>query len=171
MIHAIVADTRRVRVFESMSDRAPVELAVFTNPAGSKPERALVSDRAGRVINSASGAHQALQSRTSAKEHALPVWLKDIAESMRELLEARASGGIVLFASPRLLPMLRRCLPSSLRRLVHKEVTLDLANQASGALRKRIEPTMRAVDKQLSKPELAYRPYRIRKRAARAVIH
>lgn len=171
MIHAIVADTRRVRVFEAVSDRAPIELAVFANPAGGKPERDLVSDRAGRVINTASRAHQVLQGHTSAKEHALQVWLKDIGEAMRELLDARASTGIVLFASPRLLPMLRGCLPASLRRRVHKEVTLDLANQSSGALRKRIEPTMRTVDKQLSKPELTYRPYRIRKRTARVVAH
>lgn len=171
MIHAIVADTRRVRIFESISDRAPLELAVFANPAGGKSERDLVSDRAGRVINSASKAHQALQSHTPAREHALQVWLQEIGEPVRELLEARATTAIVLFASPRLLPMLKRCLPLSLRRLVYKEVTLDLANQASGALRKRIEPTMRTADKQLSKPELTFRPYRIRKRAARAVMH
>lgn len=171
MIHAIVADTRRIRVFEAVSDRAPLELAVFSNPAGGKPERDLVSDRAGRVINTASRAHQALQSHMPAKEHALQVWLKDIGEPVRELLEARATSAIVLFASPRLLPMLMRCLPPSLRRLVHKEVTLDLANQSSGALRKRIEPTMRRVEKEFSRPELTYRPSRIRKRAARAVVH
>lgn len=146
MIHAIVADTRRVRVFEGVSDRAPIELAVFANPAGGKHERDLVSDRAGRVINSASGAHQALQGHTSAKEHALQAWLKEIGEPVRELLEARASTAIVLFAAPRLLPMLKRCLPSSLLRLVHEEVTLDLAHEPSGALRKRIEPTMRTAE-------------------------
>lgn len=164
MIHAIVADTRRVRVFEAVSDCAPLELAVFANPAGGKPERDLVSDRPGRVINTTSGAHQALQSHATAREHALQLWLKHIGEPLRELLEERSSAAIVLFASPRLLPMLRRRLPSSLRHLVHKEVALDLAHQPSGALRKRIAPVIRAVEKTLSKPELTYRSYRMRKR-------
>lgn len=168
MIHAIVADTRRLRVFEAMDDRAPLELAVFANPAGGKPERALVSDRPGRVINSASGAHQALQNRTSAGEHALQVWLKGVGPALAELLETRVSTAVVLFASPRLLPLLRRCLPPSLRRLVHSEVTLDLAHQPSGALRKRIAPALRLAEKQLSKPELIYRSHQIRKRGARA---
>ena len=168
MIYAIVADTRRLRVFEAVTDRAPLELAVFPNPAGGKPERDLVSDRPGRVINAASGAHQTLQSHTSAGEHALQVWLKDVGQSLSELLDGRACTAVLLFASPRMLPLLRRCLPASLRRLVHKEVALDLAHQPSGALRKRIEPTLRALSKELAKPELTYRSHRIRKRGARA---
>lgn len=168
MIHAIVADTRRIRVFEAVSDRAPLELAVFVNPAGGKAERDLVSDRPGRVINTASHSHQALQSHETAREHALQVWLKEVGEPLLELLKARSSTGIVLFASPRLLSGLRRCLPASLQRSVHKEVRLDLAHQASGALRKRIEPTIRVVEQQLSKPELAARSHHVRKRGARA---
>ncbi|WP_129781917.1 host attachment protein [Peristeroidobacter soli] len=170
MIHAIVADTRRLRVFEAVADRAPLELAVFANPAGGKPERELVSDRPGRVINSASGAHQALQGHTPAREHALQSWLKDIARPIRELLDARDSTGLILFASPRLLPMLRQCLPASAQRLIHKQVTLDLARQPSGALRKRIEPALRIAEKELSKPEVSYRSHRVRKRGARAAL-
>lgn len=171
MIHAIVADTRRLRIFEAVPDRAPLELAVFANPAGGKPERELVSDRAGRVINAASGAHQALQGHAPASEHALQLWLKDVAQPIRELLEARDGTALILFASPRLLPMLKRCLPASVQRLVHEEVTLDLARQPSGALRKRIEPTLRATAKELSKPEVSYRLHRFRKRSARAALH
>lgn len=168
MIHAIVADTRRLRIFESTEGRAPLELAVFANPAGGKPERELVSDRPGRVVNAASGARQALQAHSSAGEHALQVWLKQVGQPIREMLEARASAGLILFASPRLLPMLRRSLPASVRRLVRKEMTLDLARQPSGALRKRIEPTLKIAARQLAKPELIYRSHQVRKRGARA---
>ncbi len=167
MIHAIVADTRRLRVFEAVTDRVPFELAVFANPAGGKHERELVSDRPGRVINPASGARQALQNHMPAGEHALQVWLKGVGPSLAELLAGRASTAVLLFASPRLLPTLRRCLPASLRRLVHAEVTLDLANQPSGTLRKRIEPALRLAMKQLFKPELSYRSHQIRKRGVR----
>lgn len=168
MIHAIVADTRRIRVFEAVSDRAPLELAVFVNPAGGKAERDLVSDRPGRVINPASGARQALQSHQPAREHILQVWLKEVGQPLHALLKARSSTGVVLFASPRLLSGLRHCLPESLQRSVHKEVALDLANQASGPLRKRIEPEIRALEQQLSKSELSIRSPRLRKRGARS---
>jgi protein required for attachment to host cells len=167
MIHAIVADTRRLRVFEAVVDRAPLELAVFANPAGGKPERELVSDRPGRVINTASGAHQALQGHTPAGEHALQLWLKGLARPIRELLEARDSTGLILFASPRLLPMLRDALPASVQSLVHEEMTLDLAGQPGATLRKRIEPTVRAAEKALARPEVSSRSHRVRKRSAR----
>lgn len=168
MIHAIVADTRRLRVFEAVPDRAPIEMAVFANPAGGKAERDLVSDRPGRVINAASGAHQAFQNHTSAAEHELQVWLKGVGPALAEFLEGRASTAVLLCASPRLLPMLRRCLPASLRRLVQQELTLDLAHQPSGALRKRIEPTLRLAAKQLARPALTHRSPRTRKRSALA---
>lgn len=168
MIHAIVADTRRLRIFESVEDRAPLELAVFANPAGGKPERELVSDRPGRVVNPASGARQALQNPSSASEHALQVWLRQIAQPIREMLEARVSTRLILFASPRLLPVLKRSLPASVRRSIYREVTLDLARQPSGALRKRIEPALRTASKQLAKPEVIYRSHQVRKRGARA---
>lgn len=167
MIHAIVADTRRLRVFEAVDNRAPEEVAVFVNPAGGRHERDLVSDRPGRVINSASGVRQPLASHMSAREHSLQVWLKGVGQPLAELLDERASTGILLFASPRLLPMLRRCLPPSLRGRVRSEMTLDLAHQSSGVLRKRIEPALRMVAKQLSRPELTYRMQRIRKRSSR----
>lgn len=168
MIHAIVADTRRLRVFEAMDNRAPVEVAVFANPAGGRHERDLVSDRPGRVINTASRAHQSFANHTSAVEHALQVWLREVGQPLAELLDERGSTAILLFASPRLLPMLRRCLPASLRDRVRAEMTLDLAHQPSGALRKRIEPALRTAAKQLSRPELIHRTHRIRKRSARA---
>lgn len=168
MIHAIVADTRRLRVFEPADERAPLEVAVFANPEGGKPERDLVSDRPGRVINAASGAHQTFQNHTAVGEHALQVWLKGVGPALAELLETHASTAVVVFASPRLLPILRRCLPPAVRCLVHTEVALALAHQPSGALRKRIEPTLLAVAKELAKPELLYRSHPIRKRGARA---
>ena len=166
MIHAIVADARRLRIFEAAPDRLPIELAVFANPSGGKRERDLVSDRAGRVVNTASGARQALQSHSPAAKHALQSWLKDIAPSVRDMLKARTSTGLILFASPRLLPMLRGCLAESVLRSVLREVALDLASQPSSTLRRRIDPTLRIAAKQLAKPELTYRWQQGRKRAA-----
>lgn len=91
MIHALVADTRSIRIFAA-ADRAgaPWEVAVLRNAAAGRHERDLISDRPGRVINGASGRHQAYERKTSAKQHAMQVWLKEIGPSLRELIVAAA---------------------------------------------------------------------------------
>lgn len=145
MIHALVADTRSIRVFEASSRAAPpAEVAVLRNPDAGHHERDLVSDRPGRVINRASGGHQAYEPKASAMQHAMQVWLKQIGPSLRELIESRRSDGLVLVASPRMLANLRRSLPASMRKRVAGEMPLDLAHSSAANLRKRLGPAMAA---------------------------
>jgi protein required for attachment to host cells len=145
MIHALVADTRSIRVFEAFGRAAaPAEVAVLRNPDAGRHERDLVSDRPGRVINSASGGHQAYERRTSAKQRAMQVWLKQIGPSLRELIESRHSEGLVLVASPRMLANLRRGLPASIRKLVAGEMPLDLSHASTIDLKRRLRPAMAA---------------------------
>src|SRR5690349_10251534 len=100
MMHALVADTRSIRIFEASGGAgAPWEVAVLRNAAAGRHERDLVSDRPGRVINGASGAPQAYERKASAKQHAMQVWLKEVGPSLRELIESRRSEGLVLVAS------------------------------------------------------------------------
>jgi protein required for attachment to host cells len=145
MIHALVADTRSIRVFEA-SDRAgaPLEVAVLRNPDAGRHERDLVSDRPGRVINGASGGHQAYEPRVSAKEHAMQVWLRQIGPSIRELIDSRQGDGLVLVAAPRMLASLRRSLPASIRKRVAGEMPLDLTKSSAANLKKRLGPAMAA---------------------------
>jgi protein required for attachment to host cells len=145
MIHALVADTRSIRIFEASDPSgAPVEVAVLRNAGAGRHERDLISDRPGRVINGASGQHQAYERRTSAKEHAMQVWLKEIGPALRELIESRHSGGLVLVASPRMLGNLRKSLPAGVRKLVARELQLDLTNATVADLKKRLRPAMAA---------------------------
>lgn len=143
MIHALVADTRSIRVFEA-SDRAsaPSEVAVLRNPVAGRHERDLVSDRPGRIINSACGVHQAYEPKRSAAEHAMQVWLKQVAPSIRELVQSRRTDGLVLVASPRILAHLRRSLPASVRKLVAGEIRLDLAHASAADLKRRLRPAI-----------------------------
>lgn len=145
MMHALVADTRSIRIFEASGRAgAPWEVAVLRNAAAGHHERDLVSDRPGRVINSASGRHQAYEPKASAKHHATQVWLKEIGPSLRELIESRHSDGLVLVASPRMLGSLRKTLPASVRKLVASEITLDLTNASLADLKRRLRPAMAA---------------------------
>ena len=145
MIHAIVADARTVRVFEgSPPGRALAEVAVFRNQAGGHHERDLVSDRPGRVVNSASGARQAYEPKVRASQHVMQRWLRAIGPSLEDLLEVRSSESLVLVASPRMLAQLRKALPVAVRKRVTGEVRLDLAQQPLGELKKRLQPALRA---------------------------
>jgi protein required for attachment to host cells len=145
MIHALVADARSIRVFEASGrSGAPAEVAVLRNPDAGPHERDLVSDRPGRVINRASGAHQAYEPRVSAKQHALQTWLKHIGPSLRELIDSRRSDALVLVASPRMLANLRSTLPASVRKLVTRELPLDLTHASAADLNRRLRPAMAA---------------------------
>jgi protein required for attachment to host cells len=145
MIHALVADTRSIRVFEA-SERAGAlwEVAVLRNPDAGRHERDLISDRPGRVINSASGGHQAYDPKVSAREHAMQVWLKQIGPSIRELIESRQGDGVVLVAAPRMLASLRKSLPAGIRKRVAGEMPLDLTKSSVASLKKRLGPAMAA---------------------------
>jgi protein required for attachment to host cells len=145
MIHAIVADARTVRVFEgSPPGRALAEVAVFRNQADGHHERDLVSDRPGRVVNSASGARQAYEPKVLASQRVMQTWLRTIGPSLRALLEGRSNESVVLVASPRMLAQLRRALPAAVSKRVAGELRLDLAQQPLGQLKKRLQPAMRA---------------------------
>jgi protein required for attachment to host cells len=145
MIHAIVADTRTVRVFEGSPARAGLtEVAVFRNQAAGQHERDLVSDRPGRIIHGSSGAHTAYEPKVPASRLVMQAWLKAIGPSLRDLLETRSSESIVLVASPRMLAQLRKALPAAVSKRVAAEVRLDLAQQPLGELQKRLLPALRA---------------------------
>ena len=145
MIHALVADSRSIRVFETSGGAgAPAEVAVLHNPGAGHHERDLVSDRPGRVINGASGRHQAYEPKSSPMQHAMQVWLKQVGPSILELIDSRHGDGVVLVAAPRMLANLRKSLPASIRKRVTGEVRLDLTHASVASLKKRLGPAMAA---------------------------
>jgi protein required for attachment to host cells len=144
MIHALVADTRSIRVFEASHGTGPAEVAVLRNPDAGHHKRDLVSDRPGRAINSRSGQRQAYEPRTNPMQHAMQVWLKQIGPSLSQLIDSRQGEAVVLVAAPRMLASLRKSLPATLRKRVKREVGLDLARANVASLKKRLGPAMAA---------------------------
>lgn len=170
MIHALVADTRTIRVFEgSPPAKALTEIAVFHNEAAGRHERDLVSDRPGRVVNGASGMHQAYEARTRPTQHAMETWLKAIGSSLQDLLKDRSSDCLVLVAAPRMLAQLRKSLPASVRKRVADELPLDLAQQPLADLKKRLQPALAAAARKVLQAHAVYRPVTLRKRARRSI--
>jgi protein required for attachment to host cells len=150
MIHALVADTRSIRVFEaSHRAAAPWEVAVLRNPHTGRHERDLVSDRPGRVVNAASGGRQAYEPRVSARDHAMQVWLKQVGPSLRELIDSRQGDAVVLVAAPRMLASLRKSLPAGIRKRIARELAVDLTKSGAATLKKRLGPAMAAAARKL----------------------
>jgi protein required for attachment to host cells len=171
VIHALVADSRAIRIFEAdPSVRSLDEIAVFHNEASHGHERDLVSDRPGRTINTASGMHHAYQPRTRASEHALQMWLRTVGSAVRDLLLSRDSELLVLVASPRVLPRLRKSLPAAVRKAVAREVPLDLVHQPAAALKKRLRPALRAAVRSRLLAEPVHRPPAARKRERQSSV-
>jgi protein required for attachment to host cells len=171
MIHLLLADTRTLRVLEGTGTalNALTEVVTFRNPEAARHERDLGSDRPGRVINGPSGIHQAYERSVSAKQHSMTTWLKGIGPSLQNFLASRSSTGVVLVAAPRTLAQVRKCLPVALNKRVVGELRLDLAQRPLGALRKRVQPALRAAELKLARSEPMYRratPARRERRAA-----
>ena len=151
MIHAIIADSRTVRVLEMSTIAAAVaEVAVFRNPMAARHDRDLLSDRAGRTVNPGSRARQAYEPKVGAKRMSMQRWLKDLGSPLRAFLQSRGSERVILVAAPRTLAQLQKSLPVALRRQVCEVLPLDLANQPLSALQERLEPALLAVARKRS---------------------
>jgi protein required for attachment to host cells len=160
MIHVLVADTRTVRMLEGLTSSTLAEVVTYRNPAFARHERDLVSDRPGRVINTARRTPQAYEPSLSARQHSTVTWLKAIGTPLQKVAKDRNSDGLVLVAAPRTLAQVRKNLPPALRKKIVAELALDLAQQSLSALRKRLQPTFRAATRKASRAEPVYRGLR-----------
>ncbi|MDY0065328.1 MAG: host attachment protein [Steroidobacteraceae bacterium] len=145
MLHALVADSKVVRVFAEAGDSTVREVATFRNPNAAPHERDLVTDRPGRTLNTAANVHQAFEPRTSARRLTTQRWLKSLGPQLQAVLAAQNSEGVVLVAAARLLPQLRSSLSPRARTLIRAELARDLTKLPIDSLNKRLQPSLREV--------------------------
>jgi protein required for attachment to host cells len=144
MFHVIVADSHAVRVFETGAKGERLdELVVYRNQAG-KHERDVVTARPGRVVNRAAGIRQSFEPKVSARQYLMQRWLKAVGLGLPSFLASHDSEGLILVAGPRMLANLRRFLPSAVTTRIRAEIPHDLIHQPVIALRKRLQPVVRA---------------------------
>lgn len=155
MLHILIADRRTVRVLENAGPGpALTEIAIFRNAAAGRHERDLVSDRPGRVMNVAAGTRQSYEPRTSARLHAMQVWLRELRPSLRELLRSHNNERLLLVASPRMLAELQRQLPPDIRNRVAGTVPLDLVRTPLCVLRGRLQAILRTTGRRAQPQQL-----------------
>ena len=143
MIHVLVADQKRLRVFESGVNAAVLnELAVFQNRGAMLHERDLISDRPGRVMNGSANIRHAYEPKTSAKQMTLERWMRAIGEPLQDLLVSHNCKAVVLVATPRLLAELRNRLPAAVRALIRAQLPRDLVKLPANQLKKRVRDSI-----------------------------
>jgi protein required for attachment to host cells len=143
MIHILVADQKRLRVFESGANAAVLnELAVFQNRAAALHERDLVSDRPGRVMNGSGRVRHAYEPKTSERHMTLERWMRGIGGPLQDLLTSHDCKAVVLVAAPRLLAALRNRLPVAIQSLIRAELRRDLAKLPANQLKKRVHDSI-----------------------------
>lgn len=143
MIHVLIADQKRLRVFESGANAAELnELAVFQNRSAALHERDLVSDRPGRVMNGSGMIRHAYEPKTTERQMTLERWMKEIGGPLQDLLTSHDCKAVVLVASPRLLAALRNRLPVAVQSLIRVELRRDLAKLPANQLQKRVHDSI-----------------------------
>lgn len=135
----LVADISRARFFSAEKPASPlVEFNDLTFPEGRLHEGDLVTDRAGRVRNTASGGLHGLEPGTTRKQDGAERFALQICD---ELEAARTSGALdklYVVAGPTFLGVLRRHQSAALRQLVAAEVDKNLTTQDPETIRRQL---------------------------------
>ncbi|TAK55726.1 MAG: host attachment protein [Gammaproteobacteria bacterium] len=143
----VVADHAGVRFFDASGPRAALrEAGSLDNPGARLPDRALKSDRPGRVfaraatagIRRGAVAHSATGGERRPQRHAAEVFARRI---VRELGAARRAGAfdrLILVAGPTFLGELRQVLPKALHQVVAAELRKDLTRASAAELRRQL---------------------------------
>lgn len=140
---ALVTNGVRAKVLRGLETSAPEQLIEISTKSASPHLGEIMSDRAGRSF--ASDGH----GRRSAMEPGSDPILRDMqdfAGEMLEMLEARHHAGemtrLAIFAAPKMLGILRKQMPASLRGAVFLQRDLNLIGLSGADLR---EAVMKAI--------------------------
>lgn len=141
---ALVTNGVRARILRDLEESEAQEPVEIVSTSTSPHLREIMSDRAGRSFASdASG-------RRSAMEPGSDPILRDIQDFAQETLDllaarhhARELTRLAIFAAPKMLGILRRQMPASLREAVFLERDLNLINLSAAELRETVTKTMR----------------------------
>ncbi len=131
----LVSSATRARVFEGQGTNQPWrELFDMVNPAQRQPRQDMVSDRPGRVANSASGQRQSFAEPTDPREHAAEDFARDIMHRLEAARNSDSFTGLVLVAPPHFLGLLRAAMGEPLRQCVDAEIGKDLTTEDTATL-------------------------------------
>ena len=122
----LIADGSHARLI-SCTPRSNTVLWTMASRAATKRTEALVTDRAGRVLDGRGRSRHALEPRTSPHRLAQLAFARKVAGAVEKSLATTNFGKFVLVAPARALGDLRRQLPDDIKGSVTDELRKDLA--------------------------------------------
>jgi protein required for attachment to host cells len=123
----VLADGSRARFLTRRPEGAGFEIAEeFEAPEARVATRDIVSDRPGRIQESANSAHHGVEARHDAHRERKAAFAREVASRLNAASAAGAFDALVLFVASRSLATLRDALDDATRRKVKGEFPKDL---------------------------------------------
>jgi protein required for attachment to host cells len=126
-VWVMVADASRARLFRAETPSGPlVELEDAAHPASRLQDHELLSDRAGRAVDTQGPHRHGMEASTDPHDEEAQRFAHELAERLRAHHDARDFDGLVLVAPPRFLGFLREALDEQVAKQVLASLDLDL---------------------------------------------
>ena len=123
----VLADGSRARFLTRRHDEPGFEITEEHDaPEARMPTREIVSDRGGRVQESANPAHHGVEARHDAHRDRKTAFARLLADRLNAASAAGTFDALVLYAAPRSLATLREALDDATRRKIKAEFPKDL---------------------------------------------
>jgi protein required for attachment to host cells len=123
----VLADGSRARFLTRRQEEPGFEIAEEHDaPEARVPTRAIVSDRPGRVHESANSAHHGIETHHDAHRDRKVAFARQMAGRLNAASAAGAFDTLVLYAAPRSLAALRDALDDATRQKITAEFPKDL---------------------------------------------
>lgn len=125
----VLADGSRARFVTRRAEGPGYEVAAqYESPEAHLPTRDLVSDRPGRVRESANAAHHGVEPQHDAHRERKAAFAREIASRLNAASAEGAFDELLLYAAPRALAELRAALDERTRGKIKAEFAKDLTN-------------------------------------------
>lgn len=135
-IRIVVADERRVNFFDTAALNSPLApQGSMYNAAAGLRDQDLESDREGRRFGGTAGHHHGVDGERSTQQHELTLFAKEVAQRIDSARVNHEFDKLILVAAPKMLGLLRQCLPEPSQTLVAAEVAKDVVHQGTDAIR------------------------------------
>jgi protein required for attachment to host cells len=136
----LLADAGNARLYltnKGVSDWTVVR--EFSHPESRQHAAELVSDKAGRVRQTASGSRAALEPHTPLKKKEVEKFARELAAALEEGLNKGAFERLILVTAPAFLGALREVLPHSVRERITHTVEKDYLHMDEPELKERLQ--------------------------------
>lgn len=133
-VWVVVADASRARLFRAETPRGPlVELEDAVHSAARLQDHELLSDRAGRAVDTQGHHRHGMEATTDPHDQEAQRFAHELAERLHVHHNAHDFDGLVLVAPPHFLGLLRGTLDEQVAKQVLASLNLDLTRVHTAA--------------------------------------